>query len=334
MTFQARRHMRSRVGLGVLYAVFGLAAIAALGGGVETFKESRDHRALAMPGELISVGDHGLHIFCTGTGHPTVVLEPGLGEPSSVMSGWIAPEVSLHTRVCVYDRAGRGWSESTASPQDGLAVAADLHTLLKESGERGPYVLAGHSLGGIYVMNFANLYPDEVAGVVLLDSMHPQQYERISSYPTFYQAFRRVSALLPSVSRFGLARLVASSGSTGLPPQARNEERAFWSTARQFRSLRDEFAQLPTALDQAGALKTLGDKPLIVVTAGKGAQEGWPILQDELARLSSNVLHRLVPDASHAELVENETDAAVSSQAVVDVVSSVRAGQALSIGRH
>lgn len=116
--------------------------------------------------------------------------------------------------------------------------------------------------------------------------------------------------------------------------QARKEERALWSTARQYRSLRDEFAEMPTALKQAGALKTFGDRPLIVVTAGKGAQDGRPALQDELANLSSNVLHRVVADASHAALVEDEAAAASSSQAIIDVVSSVRTGQALSTGRH
>ena len=112
----------------------------------------------AMPGRLIDVGGHKLHINCTGTGSPTVVLEPGLGEPSTAMA-WIAPDVAATTRVCVYDRAGRGWSESAGTPQDGVQVATDLHTLLDRAGEHGPYVLAGHSAGGLYVLNFARALP-------------------------------------------------------------------------------------------------------------------------------------------------------------------------------
>jgi pimeloyl-ACP methyl ester carboxylesterase len=87
-----------------------------------------------MSGELVDVGGHRLHISCTGTGSPTVVLEGGLGEPSTMMAGWIAPSVATTTRVCVYDRAGRGWSEPAPDSQDGLAVVADLHTLLERHG--------------------------------------------------------------------------------------------------------------------------------------------------------------------------------------------------------
>ena len=332
MAVQSLKAMHSPVGLTMLYAVFALVALLALGGAFETVSEARDRSDLPMPGQLVSVGDHRLHIFCTGEGGPTVVLEPGLGEPSTEMSGWIAPAVSVHTRVCVYDRAGRGWSEAATHPQDGREVAAELHTLLTNSGEPGPYVLAGHSLGGAYVMNFAAMYPDDVAGVVLLDSMHPQQYARLPGYPTFYRMFRRASGVLPSLSRVGLARLVASHGSGDLPATARDQERAFWSTPRQYRSLRDEFAELPTALKQAADLTTFGDKPLIVVTAGKDAQEGWQSLQDELATLSSNSIHRLVPDATHAGLVENEQAAGASRQAIIDVVAAVRSGQRLSTG--
>ena len=179
-------------------------------------------------------------------------------------------------------------------------------------------------------MIFANLYPDDVAGVVLLDSMHPEQYERVSTYPTFYQVFRRASGVLPSLSRFGIARLVASRGSGALPAVARDEERAFWSTPRQFRSLRDEFGELRKSLKQAGDLRSLGDRPLIVVTAGKDQEDGWTPLQDELANLSLNVLHRTVLDSDHAGLVEDEDHAKASSQAINDVVTALHDGRPLS----
>ena len=222
-----------------------------------------------MPGQLIDVGGHRLHIHCTGSGRPTVVLEPGLGEPSANMAGRIAPEIAMTTRVCVYDRAGRGWSQAASAPQDGVQVATDLHTLLQRAGENGPYVLAGHSAGGLYVLNFAHLYPQQVAGVVLLDSMHPQQYTRIASYPAFYEAFRRFSAVLPSLSRLGLGHAVYHASYADLPNPARGEERAFLATPRGSRSLRDEFAEIRAAMKQAGSLTNLGDRPLIVVTAWK-----------------------------------------------------------------
>ena len=171
MIVRARRDLHSRTRVWILYPVCAALALSCVGGAYETYRESTDH--FPMAGRLIDVGGHKLHIDCTGTGSPTVVLEPGLGEPSTAMA-WIAPDVATTTRVCVYDRAGRGWSESAGRPQDGVEVATDLHTLLERAGERGPFVLAGHSAGGIYVLNFAHLYPEQVAGVVLLDSMHPR----------------------------------------------------------------------------------------------------------------------------------------------------------------
>ena len=200
MIVRARRDLHSRTRVWILYPVCLALALSCVGGAYETYREATDH--FPMAGRLIDVGGHKLHIDCTGTGSPTVVLEPGLGEPSTAMA-WIAPDVATTTRVCVYDRAGRGWSESAGRAQDGIEVATDLHTLLERAGERGPFVLAGHSAGGIYVLNFAHLYPNDVAGVVLLDSMHPEQYTKIASWPTFYEMFRRALGSAPVAVSLG-----------------------------------------------------------------------------------------------------------------------------------
>lgn len=330
MVVQSRRHLQSPARLWLLYPVFGVLALSAIGGTFETVQERIDKGRYSMPGRLVDVGDHSLHIYCTGSGSPTVILEAGLGEPSLMMSGWIQPDISRDTRVCVYDRAGRGWSEPAGGPQDGIAVATDLHVLLGRAGETGPFVLAGHSAGGVYVLNFANLYPDDVAGIVLLDSMHPEQRSRVKGWETFYQTFRRASALLPSLSRVGLGRLIYLNAYADLPTEVRNQERALLSTSRHARSVRDEFSELPSALKQAGELKTLGGMPLIVVTADKDAETGWQPLQDELAALSSNTIHRHVPDATHSMLTENEGAAGTSSLAIRDVVKAVRTGTRLA----
>ena len=229
MIVRARRDLRSPARMWILYPVCGVLFLSALGGGYETYRETADAGNYAMPGRLIDVGGHKLHINCTGTGSPTVVLEPGLGEPSTAMA-WIAPDVAATTRVCVYDRAGRGWSESAGNAQDGDEVATDLHTLLDRAGEDGPYVLAGHSAGGLYVLDFARLYPDDVAGVALLDSMSPHQYTAIDGWPAFYEMYRRASAVMPSLSRFGVGRLMYSS--SDLPAPARDQELAFMATPR------------------------------------------------------------------------------------------------------
>ena len=167
------RQIRSRGGRWLLYPILAVLLLASVGGGYETVRESLDASAYPVPGQLIDVGGHRLHLHCTGSGSPTVVLEPGGGASSSDFA-WIAPVVARDTTVCVYDRAGRGWSDATDSPQDGAHIAADLHTLLERADVPGPYVLAGHSFGGLYVQSFAAQFPDQVAGMVLLDSTAPK----------------------------------------------------------------------------------------------------------------------------------------------------------------
>ena len=296
MVVQSRRSLRSWSRRAVLYPIFALMIIGGFGAAYETVREAQDRSTYAMPGQLVDVGGHRLHISCTGTGSPTVVLEGGLGEPSTMMAGWIAPAVAGTTRVCVYDRAGRGWSDPAPEGQDGLAVVADLHTLLERHGEVGPFVLAGHSSGGVYVQAYAATYPDEVAGMVLLDSQPGEALTRLPDYPAFYAGFRKATGVMPSAARFGLMRLISSTVAGSLPEPQRAEERAFLSTASHNRSLRDEFLALPAAMARARQLTTLGAKPLVVVTAEKDAQAGWMPLQDELAGLSTNSDHRVLPD--------------------------------------
>lgn len=329
MTSRARRDLRSRSRVVVLYPVFATLALAAVGGGYETYKESGDPTAADMPGELVDVGGHKLHIDCAGSGSPTVILEGGLGAPSTSMASWIAPNVAGTTRVCVYDRAGRGWSETAPALQDGTAIATDLHTLLRNAGEPGPYVLAGHSAGGIYALNFARLFPADVAGIALLDSMHPEQYELMSSWPGFYEMYRRFSALMPTLARLGVGRVAYGSHDDDLPTPQSEQSPAFLSTPRHNRSIRDEFSQIRAAMSEAAELESLGDVPLIVVTATEGTDPDWNPMQEDLAGLSTNATQRLVPKATHSSLVADARTARQSSQAVLDVVTAFRTNRAV-----
>ena len=149
ITTRIRRQLPRRGGRGILYPVIAVTALAAVGGGYHAVTQSINQAsAESLPGQLIDVGDHRLFLSCSGSGEPTVILEPGLGETSAAW-GLIAPTVAGHTRVCVYDRAGRGRSEPSPAPQDGDQIATDLHTLLDRAGITGPLVMAGHSLGGL-----------------------------------------------------------------------------------------------------------------------------------------------------------------------------------------
>ena len=326
MAVQARRNLRSLARRLVLYPLFVGLVVAGVGGSYETIQEQVDRSVTAMPGHLVDVGGRRLYVHCTGSGSPTVVLVSGLAETSVYWGGWIAPAVAQNTTVCAYDRAGQGWSDPPASPQDGAAVATDLHTLLVNAQIPGPYVLVGHSTGGAYARVFAARYPDQVAGMVFLDSQPNEAFTGLPDFPSQYSTLRRASALFPSLARLGVFRLVNQFASDPLPVPTRDEERAAVSTASLNRIQRDEFAELPMTLKEAAALTTLGGQPLIVITAGKGAQAGWLPLQDKMTGLSTNSDHRVLPDTDHPGVVHDKAGAAVASQAILDVVASVRSG--------
>jgi pimeloyl-ACP methyl ester carboxylesterase len=332
MLVRVHRQLHSRGGRWLLYPVIVMLALASIGGGYETLREAADAKAYPMPGQLIDVGGHRLHLSCTGAGTPTVVLEPAAGEMSSSL-GWIAPALARDTRVCVYDRAGRGWSEPASTAQDGAQIATDLHTLLRRGHVPGPYVLVGHSFGGLYVLTFAARYPDEVAGMVLVDSTAPAATATPGtpspSSGGSSNGMSRVSALVSTTARLGLGRLYAQVDFGSLPPRSRAEVRASAATPTTLRSTIDEYLQAAASAEQAAALRDLADKPLIVLTAGHGHDAAWSADQNRLARLSTNSLHRIIAGATHEDLVGNEEDAAATTQAILDVVASVRSKERL-----
>lgn len=302
MTVQARRQLSNRTRRLLLYPVFAVLGLTALGGAYEALGNVTEGPAAEAAGHrLVDVGGYQLDIWCTGSGSPTVVLEPGLGQSASAMARWIGPSVADTTRICVYDQAGHGRSD--AAPGKTVDAARDLNVLLQRAGIPGPYVMAGHSRGGLFVLDYTHRYPEQVAGVVLLDSMHPRQSN----------AFARVDplmAVVPTLARTGLARLLLDA-KDGEPVQ-------------QARQLARDVTDLPAAMNRASKLTSLGDRRLAVITAGEGSQKGWREQQDQLAALSSNSNHRIVAGSTHQSLIDDETHAAQSSQAIRDIVTAVR----------
>jgi len=313
MFIQVRRNLHGR-GRWLVVPVIATLLLIAVGGALATMSAATGRTAESASGQMVDVGGHRLYIECTGSGSPTVVLQAGLGASSASWAG-IAPNVAASTTVCAYDRAGHGRSEEAAGPQDGIALATDLHTLLERAGVAGPYVLVAHSSGGPYVRVFAARYPDQVAGMVLLDAQPADAFTALPNYPGFYRNYRFVTALAPSLARVGLLGLLL-----GLP--------ADQSSPSAARSARDAVAALPTALDQAQALTTIGDRPLVVVTAASEADAGWLPAQDRMAGLSTDSVHRVIAAATHNSLISG-VDAPASTQAIMDVVESIRAGTAL-----
>ena len=219
----------------------------------------------------------------------------------------------------------QGWSDEAESPLDGVQSAQDLHTLLATAGEHGPYVLVGHSTGGTHAMTYAARYPEQVAGMVLLDSSSPEQFTRMPAYPGVYAMLRRLYGVLPTLSRLGLGQLVP--GTSHLPAADAATVNAMTSVPQAYRNQRDEVSILPEVFTQARALTTLGDRPLAVLTASAtiAGTEGWDGAQDRLAGLSTNSEHRTV-DSTHPGLLEDSGPAAESVRAINEVIDSVRTG--------
>jgi pimeloyl-ACP methyl ester carboxylesterase len=323
---RARRRTPRRARRWLVYPLLAGLALSAIGGAYETVRESIDAAAYPMPGQLIDVGGHRLHLNCTGSGSPTVILEPGLGEVSSAMA-WIAAGIAQDSRVCVYDRAGRGWSDAADGPQDAVQTATDLHTLLNQAHIPGPYVLVGHSFGGLYVSPSLPTTPIRSLGMVLLDSTAPV----VGPAPATNRSddfVRRISMLVAATANLGAAHLLGDPYDS-LPPRSRDEVRATVSTAHSVQSYINEFREGAAATHQAATLVDFAGKPSIVVTAGRGHDESWLAAQDKLAALSTNSQHRVVVDATHASLVLDKTDAASASQGIRDVVAAVRSSRPL-----
>jgi pimeloyl-ACP methyl ester carboxylesterase len=310
----------------LLYPVIGLLMVIAVGGLAESVVVARDHGRFEMTGALYDVGGHRLYLDCTGTGSPTVVLENGLNEISPLWSA-VTAQISRTTRVCTFDRAGQGWSDDAEGPQDGRAVAIDLHTLLARAGEHGPYVLAGHSSGGTLAMTYAARYPAQVAGMVLLDSSSPYQYTDQPDFAGEFAMMRRVLPVWPALARVGALHIVPASTATALHPSAAAQVRAFETSPRGARNMHDEQAQLLNVFTQAQALTTFGSKPLAVVTARENADDtkGWAAAQDRMAELSTNSTH-WTADITHVGLLDDANGSIHSVRAITAVVTAVRTG--------
>ena len=295
----------------VLTGLAGFAAVLLLAGAAFQFIATKiDERKYPPPGRLVDVGGYRLHLNCTGEGTPTVVMDAGLGGGGLDWS-LVQPEVAKFTRACTYDRAGMAWSDAGVRPRTSQQIVKELHTLLGNAGVQAPYVLVGHSIAGIYVQFYASQYPDEVAGLVLVDSSHENQLTRkeLPQIPSFYPPLIKVLA------PFGVARLMngVAAPFPNLPPEIEAERAAIYSHTRNMYAVADEMSAIPTSLEQLHAAPMrLGDKPLIVLTRGmkeaspagspeeaERIEQGWAELQADLARRSSNGQQMIAADSGH-----------------------------------
>lgn len=313
----------------VIFAVLlGVFALLLASGALYQFTGTWcDRRRFPPPGRLVRVKNRLMHIHATGEATPTVLFESGMG--ASCLS-WtlVQPSVAEFSRAVSYDRAGHGWSDPAHEPRTAEQIAQELRALLNVAGVQGPYVLVAHSFGGYVSRAFANLYRDEVVGMVLVDSIHPAEWQEPMPEQLMMVRvglrYARIAAWLArlGVVRFCLARVAKGSPDLGraaasafgdrvsstveriageirkLPAPIVPIVRGFWSQPKNFMSLGQHVAALPVSAAQAAAAKSFGDLPLVVLS-GDHHPAPYADWQRDLAQLSSRGVQLLAGDCGH-----------------------------------
>jgi len=273
----------------------------------------------AAPGKLIDVGGHRMHLFCTGSGSPTVVVEAGIGD---ISTDWvfIQTAVSKFTRICTYDRPGYAWSEPGPLPRTYPQINLDLHELLAAANERGPFVLVGHSFGGPLVRSYTAIYPNEVASLLLVDTVHEDQRIPIMGKAVLlrgtatgraFPAARRTMLPGDPKPQSGPATTEAVEPPLDKLPPA-NQKIDQWAVAqpnlRVMAQSELDWSPESLALWHASPQKgSLGARPLLVLTRKDGGYENnldvpapeleqeRLALQKKLVELSTNSAQRILP---------------------------------------
>ncbi|MFP3947525.1 MAG: alpha/beta fold hydrolase [Longimicrobiales bacterium] len=320
-----------RIGLGLVGV---LLTLAGLGFAYQTRGEARDREALVPPGRMVPVDGFGMHLHCTGRGSPTVILETGAAGFAQTWA-WVQKSLSRTTRVCSYDRAGLGWSEDWGA-HDATTVAHNLRALLRSAGEAGPFVLAGHSLGGSFVQVFADLYPEEITGVGMVDPAHPDQLERFGpEIRKKQEGFHGLIDVASKLAHFGVLRAfnVLGESADGLPESDYRTALFFASSPGHLAASDAELGAWEETMDDARRVEDLGDVPLVVISPTVGT-EGMPDgfleirheMHRELAGLSRDGRHVFVQGADHVSLLVNRDHADQVAMHLRSLVAELRWG--------
>jgi pimeloyl-ACP methyl ester carboxylesterase len=320
----------------LLWIVAAIGILVVSGIIYQAVATARDNRQYRPPGQMVDMGGgRHLHMVVMGEdkGRPTVILEQGMGSFSSNWY-WVRSELAADTRVVAYDRAGLGWSDPLPGGQDAYESAADLHRALEMSEIPGPYVVAGHSYGGLVVRAFADLFPREVAGMVLVDASHPDQWAHIPPSRDG-RTLALSNRIFSWMARLGIIRLFDLEGYTreGLPERPAAEMKAIlaqprsWSTSSKGLSAWGERTR--PRINRATSLDGL---PVVVLSVTEQDRYGELLttLQAELPALSSNSVHYTVQGATHYDLVTNHEYALVVVEAIRQVLEAAQTGRTLS----
>jgi pimeloyl-ACP methyl ester carboxylesterase len=307
--------------------VTALAASAAF----HALRQAGEARQFPPPGRLVDVGGHRLHLDCAGERHPTVVLEAPAGGSSL---GWslVQPGIARETRTCSYDRAGLGWSEAGPTPRSASRIVGELHALLTRSGEAGPYVLVGSSIGGVYLRLFTARHPGAVAGIVFVDAAHEHQFDDNPGWRDEVEGARRMLTLARVAAPLGLLRVLdmpfGDGSASWLPSPLLPAARAVGFRSAWVATVADELDALDTGLGEVAAAvdamptPAFPDLPVVVLTRGQPEGEGaeqysrWLDVQRRLMAFSSRSVQVTVPGSGHFIQADHP-------EAVVDAVYRV-----------
>ena len=327
-----------QVARGLLAMVVLIVALNLLGIAYQQSAEASDRQVYPPPGQLVDVGGFRLHIYCTGAGSPTVILEAGTGE-SSLDWSLVQPGSAATTRVCAYDREGYGWSDSGTHPRTSQQVAADLHTLLTNAQIEPPYVLVGHSVGAYHNQAYIAQYPDEVVGVVLVDppgteyfTQSDQSDEDVAAYSIgINSGGLRILRFLSTVGVVRLTNLSAMIDPVinDLPADVQPAYAASLSQTRYFAALQEESETYAANLRYAGALPPFSDElPLVILTRDWSAAQyasASTDRDDQLAYASRWLNARIVTAVGSDHFITVRRPDLVI-QSIDDVVKSARTG--------
>jgi len=286
-----------------------------------------------MPGKLFDVGGYSMHIHCIGQGIPAVILDSGLGD-SYLSYHKVQPQIAQFARVCSYDRAGIGYSDSSSKSRTSKIMAEELQALLRAAGIAPPYILVGHSFGGYTVRLYASLYPSQVVGMALIDASHPDQENRFSpELKNMEGTWLREAEFLAYTMPLGIPRLM---GLCDDDPAQRAAE-CNWHTAREGVA---ELKAFPESAAQTAATSSLGDMPLAVLShdpdkpsaelppdLSKPTNDAWEKMQEELSHLSTRGTQTIAKNSAHYIQIDRPD---VVIEAIRRVVEQARAAQPAS----
>lgn len=320
-----------------LWLLRGCLALLALplilciaGAAYQALASELDQRTYPPPGQLVDVGGYRLHLLCMGKGSSTLILDAA-NQGTVSNWAWLQPALAETTRVCAYDRAGSGWSDLPPRPHGTRENAQALHILLEQAQEPGPYVLVGHSFGGLFVRMFAETYPDEVAGMVLIEGTLPDGLKTLG-LPDVMPGAPDAGFMdaTPWISRLGILRLLDFPPTDpDLPERQRNELKAYLASTKWAESIKQQYHLFPTLLAEVRPLYTpgsLGDLPLAVVVGseGDGGIEAWQELFEQQAALSTEGVIYRIEGATHLSLVDRQEHANQTRTAIERVIEAAR----------